>query len=314
MGLGGQRRGASLGPDALRLAGIVENIAPYVESVFDGGDVCETSNQPGAVRGDGLGFFDEVLGNLVEVHQTVASAIGPKSVPVVLGGDHSIEMATIPAAVAASSEPLGVLWIDAHADFNTPETSPSGNLHGMVLAAVCGLASSSDSDVVQAQWQRLLKGIAPTGKFLDPKRIVWLGLRDVDQGEAERISATEASNAISMHEIDRYGIGAMAERAIDRLKQVGAKRLWISFDADVLDPQIAPRTGTRVRGGLSYREAHLLAEILHESLRSDEAPFELVGVKIAEVNPILDQQNATATLCVEWLSSLFGKRILPPWE
>ncbi|MDQ2987000.1 MAG: arginase [Armatimonadota bacterium] len=314
MGLGGQRRGASLGPDALRLAGIAEQIAPYVESVFDGGNVCETSNQPGAVRGEGLGFFDEVLANLVEVRETVASAIGPNSIPVVLGGDHSIEMATVPAAVAASPEPLGVLWIDAHGDINTPDTSPSGNLHGMVLAAVCGMPCGQVSEVVRAQWQRLLDGIAPNHDFLDPARLVWLGLRDVDRGEAETISAIEPRNAISMHEVDRYGIGPMAEQAISRLKQVGAKRLWISFDADVLDPQIAPGTGTKVRGGLSYREAHLLAEILHETLRSEDPPFELVGVKIAEVNPILDQQNATATLCVEWLSSLFGKRILPAWD
>lgn len=314
MGLGGQRRGASLGPDALRLAGIAEQIAPYVESVFDGGDVCDTSNQPGGIRGEGLGFFDEVLTNLVEVRETVASAIGPKSIPVVLGGDHSIEMATIPAAVAAGTEPLGVLWIDAHADFNTPETSPSGNLHGMVLAAASGMASRSDSEVVQSQWDRLLRGISPTGEFLDPNRIVWLGLRDVDSGEANKIAGLQPRNAISMHEVDRYGIGAMAERAVERLTASGAKRIWISFDADVLDPLIAPGTGTRVRGGLTYREAHLLAEILHESLRSAAPPFELVGVKIAEVNPILDQQNATATLCAEWASSLFGKRILPFWE
>ena len=314
MGLGGPRKGASLGPDALRLAGIAEQVAPYVKDVFDGGDVCDTSNQAGAVRGEGLGFFDEILANLIEVRETVASAIGPASIPVVLGGDHSIEMATIPAAVDASEEPLGVLWIDAHADFNTPATSPSGNLHGMVLAAVCGLEPGDVSAVQKAQWDRLLNGIAPNSRRMDPNRLVWLGLRDVDSGEAERISGFEPRNAISMHEIDRYGIGPMAEQAVARLKQSGAKRLWVSFDADVLDPQIAPGTGTRVRGGLTYREAHLLAEILHETLRADDPPFELVGVKIAEVNPILDQQNQTATLCVEWLSSLLGKRILPCWD
>ncbi|MEO7453760.1 MAG: arginase family protein, partial [Fimbriimonadales bacterium] len=144
--------------------------------------------------------------------------------------------------------------------------------------------------------------------------VVWLGLRDVDPGEADRISSFKPRNAISMHEVDRYGIAQSAEMAIAQLKQTGARRLWVSFDADVLDPQIAPGTGTKVRGGLSYREAHLLAEILHETLRSDDSPFELVGVKIAEVNPILDQQNATATLCVEWLASLLGKRILPSWD
>ena len=314
MGLGGPRKGASLGPDALRLAGIAEQVAPFVKDVFDGGDVCDTSNQPGSVRGDGLGFFDEILANLVEVRETVAAAIGPDSIPVVLGGDHSIEMASVPAAVAASDEPLGVLWIDAHADFNTPATSPSGNLHGMVLAAVCGLDSGPVDDTQREQWKRLQNGIAPDGKFMDPERIVWIGLRDVDAGEAERIASIRSRNAISMHEVDRYGIGPAAEQAIDQLKRSGARRVWVSFDADVLDPQIAPGTGTKVRGGLSYREAHLLAEILHETLRSDDPPFELVGVKIAEVNPILDQQNATATLCTEWLASLFGKRILPPWD
>jgi arginase len=223
-------------------------------------------------------------------------------------------MATIPAAVDASEEPLGVLWIDAHADFNSPATSPSGNLHGMVLAAVCGLEAGDVPDVQKSQWERLLGGIAPGSRRMDPNRLVWLGLRDVDAGEAARISGFEPRNAISMHEIDRYGIGPMAEQAVARLKQSGAKRLWVSFDADVLDPQIAPGTGTRVRGGLTYREAHLLAEILHETLRCEDPPFELVGVKIAEVNPILDQQNQTATLCVEWLSSLLGKRILPCWD
>lgn len=314
MGLGGPRKGASLGPDALRLAGIAEHVAPFVKDVFDGGDVCDTSNQPGAVRGEGLGFFDEILANLVEVRDTVKAAIGPDSIPVVLGGDHSIEMASVPAAAAAGDEPLGVLWIDAHADFNTPETSPSGNLHGMVLAAVCGLESGDVDQVQQAQWKRLLSGIAPDGRFLEPDRIVWIGLRDVDSGEAQRIAGIEPRNAISMHEVDRYGIGPMVEQAISQLKRSGVRRLWVSFDADVLDPLIAPGTGTKVRGGLSYREAHLLAEILHETFRSDDAPFELVGLKIAEVNPILDQQNATATLCVEWLASLLGKRILPTWD
>ncbi|MEO7454368.1 MAG: arginase family protein, partial [Fimbriimonadales bacterium] len=159
MGLGGPRRGASLGPDALRLAGIAEHVAPFVKDVFDGGDVCETSNQPGAVRGEGLGYFDEILANLVEVRETVAQAIEPGSLPIVLGGDHSIEMASVPAAVAASDEPLGVLWIDAHADFNTPATSPSGNLHGMVLAAVCGLDCGPVDEIQRAQWQRLQSGI-----------------------------------------------------------------------------------------------------------------------------------------------------------
>jgi arginase len=183
----------------------------------------------------------------------------------------------------------------------------------MVLAAVCGMQPKQTNDIIAGQWQRLLDGIAPDGQFLNPKNIVWIGLRDVDPGEAEKIRTTDPANAISMHEIDRFGIGAMADRAVERLESTGAKKLWVSFDADVLDPQIAPGTGTRVRGGLTYREAHLLAEIVHDALRRNGS-LELAGVKIAEVNPILDRQNETANLCVEWVCSLFGKRILPLWE
>lgn len=311
LGLGGRRKGANLGPDALRLAGIVEQTQPFVRDVFDGGDVEALQSLPTADRGPGLGYFEEVLANLVEVRKAVASAMGSKSILMILGGDHSIEMATIPAAIESGDSPLGVLWIDAHADFNTPDTSPSGNLHGMALAAVCGLPCGPCEEPKEEQWGRLLKAIAPNNRFLSPKSIVWFGLRDVDAGEAEKIGQGSTRQGISMHEIDRYGIPAMLEQAVEHFRQAGIERLWVSFDADVLDPQIAPGTGTTVRGGINYREAHLLAEMIHEVLTSRNAPIQLVGMKIAEVNPILDHQNATASMCVEWVASLLGKRILP---
>lgn len=310
MGLGGRSAGASLGPSALRIAGVVDQVAPHVGSVTDVGDVCEFGAQHSHSRGEGLGYFDSILPRLKAVRSAVATALAQGALPVVLGGDHSLEIGTLPAAVAASTEPLGVLWIDAHADINTPDTSPSGNLHGMVLASATGAGAGDALAPAAKQWEEMQRELTPDGNYLRQENIVWLGLRDVDKGEADRIAALDPRNAITMHEVDRYGLAAMVERAIERLKQLGIKRLWISFDSDVLDPMIAPGTGTRVRGGLMYREAHLLAEMLHEAL----SDFDLVGVMVAEVNPTLDEQNETATLCCGWLASLFGKRILPPWE
>jgi arginase len=312
LGLGGRQLGANLGPDALRLAGIADQLKHVVSEVFDGGDVEAVWGAGTGDRGEGLGHFEQVLANLVLVREVVGEAIGPKSIPVVLGGDHSIELATIPAAIDKTDGRLGVLWIDAHADFNTPETSPSGNLHGMALAGVCGLECGVCKPPMAEQWERLLHAIAPSGHFLSPDSIVWMGLRDVDPGEAARIVASNPNHAISMHEIDRYGMAAMLRHAIESLLAAGVTRLWVSFDADVLDPLLAPGTGTHVRGGLTYREAHLLAELLYEALR-EESGLKLVGVKIAEVNPLLDQQNQTAVMCVEWVASLLGKRTLPAW-
>lgn len=314
MGLGGMRKGANLGPDALRLAGIAESLSPLVKEVYDGGDVEAVSTTPTTRRGEGLGFFEAVLANLVEVKSAVSKAFGPKSLPIVLGGDHSIELGTIPAALEYDEDkPLGILWIDAHADYNTPDTSPTGNLHGMALAGVCGLPCGVCVEPMRAQWQRLLQTLAHSGRFLGSERIVWFGLRDVDPGEGERITRLNSAQAITMHEIDKYGIRHMIEHAINIFQKSGVKRLWISFDADVIDPAIAPGTGTHVRGGLTYREAHLVAEMLHELFARPDCFLQLAGIKIAEVNPILDYQNSTAAMCVEWVGSLLGKRVLPGW-
>lgn len=315
LGLGGSRLGAGLGPGALRLAGIVDHVRPVVEEIYDGGDIQAIFGGAEANKGEGIAYFREVIAYVSEVREAVAEALGPQSIPLVLGGDHSIEMATIPAAVEHYGEAVGVLWIDAHGDINTPDTSPSGNLHGMALAAICGIhCGPSVPKEIQEQWKQLLAIAAPSGKYLRDCNIVWMGLRDLDPGETTRITGENPMSAISMHEIDRFGIPAMVHHAMSELRKAGAKKLWISFDADVLDPFIAPGTGTAVRGGLTYREAHLIAELLHQELVAENSEISLAGITVAEVNPVLDRQNETASMCVEWVGSLLGRRILPPWE
>lgn len=311
-GLGGRRLGASLGPTAIRIAGLQKELEEIVAEVTDMGDVrSPLGNEPGN-RGEGIGHFEKVLTNLEEVKRAVSEATVPRSIPLVLGGDHSLAVATVSAALEQSGELLGVLWVDAHGDLNTPDTSPSGNLHGMSLAALCGLRCGECPAPRAEQWARLLEAVVPERR-LDASRIVWFGLRDPDRSEVERITSGDSRRAVTMHEIDRFGIPAMVEHAVETLRRAGVRRLWVSFDLDVLDPMIAPGTGTDVRGGLSYREAHLLAEMLHETLRGPGCPFELVGIEIVEVNPTLDTNNETAVMAVEWVTSLLGRRILPAW-
>ena len=311
-GLGGRRLGSSLGPTALRIAGLQEELEEVVAQVVDEGDVTSPlGNKPGD-RGKGLGYFEQVLANSVSVRKAMAEALGPRCLALAIGGDHSLALGTVSAALEHTNGDLGVLWIDAHGDINTPDTSPSGNIHGMPLAALCGLPCGDCPDPMPSQWKRLLDAVVPAQK-LEQERIVWFGLRDPDPGEAERLLEKNARRAITMHELDRFGLPSMVDHAVEMLHKAGARRLWVSFDADVLDPKLAPGTGTEVRGGFRYREAHLLAELLHEVLSGSDAPFEMIGLEVVEVNPTLDRQNETAVMAVEWIGSLLGKRVLPKW-
>jgi arginase len=210
-------------------------------------------------------------------------------------------MAGISAALERMPEDLAVLWIDAHADVNTPGTSQTGNVHGMPLAALWGLPSGT-TGLANAQWERLLLSIGRNA--LSPNRTCWYGLRDLDPAEQKRVSAS----AVTMHEIDRVGVEQSISRLIQWVEASGAKGLWVSFDVDVLDPILAPGTGTAVRGGLTYREGHLLAELLHEQLQASEV--KMVGLDVVETNPLFDRNNETAKVAVEWIASLFGKTIL----
>ena len=295
-GLGGKRQGAQLGPAALRLAGLESAIGMYVKQVRDKGDVATTLSSVEDAEGDILNF-GAIRNNLKSVKATVAASLSDGSLPFILGGDHSLSIGSIAPAIALHGDDLGVLWIDAHVDYNTPDTSPSGNLHGMPVAAICGFDSPS------AQWQKIRNEILEN-RFINPNKVVWFGLREPDIAEANRLLLGNPARGISMYEIDRYGLAPMIKHSFDTLMQAGVKRLWVSFDVDTLDPILAPGTGTEVRGGLTYREMHLLAEMLHERL----------GVDVVEVNPILDRNNETAKMAVEWLTSLLGKRIMPAWK
>lgn len=297
----GKRLGSRLGPAAVRLAGLVEALEALELHVEDRGDVSVPS---GEVCGCGLRNFQPLLDVVKDLRELVMTSLIGGRVPVVLGGEHSLAMAGISAAIQHFEGDLGLLWIDAHADINTPDTSDTGNIHGMPVAALAGLPSGSEGQV-DDEWRQLL-GALDLSQKLDLEATVWYGLRDVDRAERPRL----AGLPITMHDIDRHGVEAEVNRLCSWFDRSGVRQLWISFDVDALDPILAPGTGTGVRGGLTYREAHLTAELIREALDARGCRFKLVGVDLVETNPLYDSQNETAKMSVEWLASLFGKTIL----
>jgi arginase len=309
-GLGGSRPGASLGPDAIRFANLIAELGRLAE-VTDAGNIASRPIGVPAAATHGIRNFEPTLHNIIQVRDRLSDTLARGFVPVVLGGDHSLSIGTLSAAVAHDPD-VAVLWIDAHADLNTPDTSPSMNLHGMTLGALMRYSCEHGATEARAQWDRVLDEVVPQ-PGIQPGRVIWFGLRDLDDGERQRLIEGDLRRAITMYEVDHFGLEAMMEHAAGYLERAGVSRLWVSLDVDVLDPLIAPGTGTGVRGGFNYREMHLLAEFLYELIGRDTSPFELAGVDVVEVNPPLDRQNETARLATEWLCSLFGKRILPRW-
>ncbi|MBA2462559.1 MAG: arginase [Actinobacteria bacterium] len=284
--LGAGRRGVDMGPSAIRYAGLEERLRSIGLRCLDWGNV-ETAVQEATEEHDSRArYLPEIKASCLRVARLVSLALEEGSIPLVLGGDHSVAMGTL-SGLASRSGPGGVLWIDAHGDINTPEDSPSGNVHGMPLAAVLGLGGELFDD----GW---------SFPAVDPGRVAMVGLRALDQPERERIRSL-GIKAFTMSDIDRLGI----ERAIrESLAHIaGPGFVHVSLDLDALDPEVAPGVGTPVRGGLSYREAHLALELVAESGLAGS--FELV-----EVNPILDRENATALLAVELAASALGKTIL----
>jgi arginase len=285
--LGAGRRGVDMGPSAIRYAGLNDRLDGLGYDVLDWGDV-ETAVLEATEETDATArYLPEIKAACGRVSRLVGLALEQDAFPVVLGGDHSVALGTL-GGLAQARGMGGVLWIDAHSDMNTPETSPSGNVHGMPLAAALGFADSRfDSD----GW---------TLPAVEPARVALVGLRSVDAQERDRIREL-GIKAYTMSDIDRIGI----ERAIrESLAHIaGPGFVHISFDMDALDPEVAPGVGTPVRGGLSYREAHLALELVAES--------GLLGsLEVVEVNPILDRENATAALAVELVASALGKTIL----
>lgn len=274
-----------MGPSAVRYAGLDHRLRQLGCSVVDDGNV-EIPVRDELPAEGGLEFLPAVLQGARQAYAAGTAAKASGSVPVFLGGDHSIALGTV--AAAASDGPTGVLWIDAHGDFNTPETSPSGNLHGMPLAALTGRGAPEMVDLVKP------------GPILGESDVVVLGLRSLDSGERELLRASNVG-VFTMREIDELGIGSVSHQALERLQH--CRSLHISLDIDALDPREAPGVGTPVPGGLTYREAHLLMEIVASTAR-------VGSVDVVEINPILDERNRTALIAVELVSSLLGQSIL----
>jgi arginase len=298
----GMRSGSRLGPDALRLAGLKEALEPLCGQVIDAGNI--RPPECNVQGGEGLRNFEPLLGTIRILRAEVERVLAAGRIPLVVGGEHTLVVGGISAALEKHGRSLGLLWIDAHADVNTPGTSSTGNIHGMPLASLAGLPSQAEGEV-DSQWRSLLQALS-SDVWLPLENVVWYGLRDVDPGEKPRLNGA----AITMHDIDRYGVEGCWNRCRQWLASQGVQHLWVSFDVDALDPILAPGTGTAVRGGLSYREAHLLAELIREELDREECPFTLTGVDVVETNPMIDTANQTAIVAVEWLASLFGKTIL----
>ncbi len=278
MDLGAGRRGVDMGPSALRYARLLEELEALGLAVEDLGNVRVPLAE--TLRGRRGSYLAEIRQAALELKEKLM-ALPEEVFPIVLGGDHSLAMGSV-SGVARGR--IGVIWVDAHADFNTPETSPSGNIHGMPLAVLSGLGDSRLTEVFRA---------------VDPKDLVLIGVRSVDPGEA-RLLKELGVRVYTMHEVDRLGIARIAEEALDHLSGLS---LHVSLDADVLDPTLAPGVGTPVPGGLTYREAHLFMEILALSGR-------VKSLDLVEVNPILDERNRTAEMMVGLALSLLGKRIL----
>ena len=297
----GKRLGSRLGPAAVRLAGISSALEGLGLSVHDCGDVSTATEHTSE---GGLRNFKPLLQCVKSLQERVLESLENNRIPIVLGGEHTVAIGGISAALKHYQGDLGLIWIDAHADMNTPGTSHSGNMHGMPVAALAGLPSEKPG-VAEDEWRELQQLIGP-GPRLDLLATVWYGLRDVDPNERNRLRGLP----VTMHDIDRHGVEATVSRLDEYIRRSGVRQVWISFDVDALDPLLAPGTGTGVRGGLTYRESHLTAELLRESLDSRNCPYRLVGVDVVETNPLYDMRNQTAKMSVEWLASLFGKTIL----
>jgi arginase len=286
--LGAGRRGTDMGPSAIRFAGLAERLRRLGVAVHDHGYVAAALPETRVPGDEHLRFGREISRTCVRLRDRVKAIHEAGEIPILLGGDHSLAMGSVAGTAAAVNGPIGILWIDAHADLNTPETSPSGNVHGMPLAVLLGKGDP------------MLLSVGTETPVLSPKHTALLGLRDVDPGERERIRKLGIA-AYTMKEIDERGTGTCVREALARVTK-GTVGFHLSFDMDALDPEYAPGVGTPVPGGLTYREAHLACELVAETGK-------LLSMDIVEVNPILDERNQTADLAVQLILSALGKTI-----
>ena len=285
--LGADRRGVDMGPSAIRYAHLQKKLEDIGYTVKDEGNIEVPIAEMCTISNPKLKYIDCIIPMSRRVAGAVATSVQAKNFPLVLGGDHSLSIGSVRGA--ARNRKIGLIWIDAHGDFNTAETTPSGNIHGMSLAILAGLG---DKSLVQL-WDE-------TVPVVDPKKIAVIGARDLDVGE--KVNLREAGAMVmSMEQIDRYGMVSVVEKAIERVSR-DVDGIYLSLDLDALDPQHAPGVGTPVPAGLAQREAHLACELIAETGK-------LIGMDLVEVNPILDVQNRTATLAVDFALSALGRRI-----
>jgi arginase len=291
--LGQGRRGVDMGPSAVRVAGLGTKLKLLGYEVTDLGNVpvAQAESLPASGEGNAR-FVSQIAGCCVSLGEIVSQSLAGGQLPLVLGGDHSIAAGTI-AGVARhlrrSGEKIGLLWIDAHADMNTPQSSPTGNVHGMPLACCLGMGPPELVDIF---------GFAPKVEYAN---VALVGIRDVDETERSTVRNTGV-RAFTMRDIDERGMRSVMEEAI-AIASRGTAGFHLSLDMDFVDPQFAPGVGTPVRGGATYREAHLAMEMICDTQR-------MLSMEVVEVNPVIDEVNRTADLAVELILSAMGKKIL----
>lgn len=287
MDLGQNRRGVDMGPSAIRYAHLRKKLEGLGHVVEDKGNIEVPILETCTITDPKLKYIDCIVPMAKRVAGAVATSVQGGRFPLVLGGDHSLSLGSVRGA--AKQKRIGVIWLDAHADFNTHETTPSGNIHGMPLAALCGLGDPR----LTALWDE-------TPPVVDTGLVAILSARDLDPGEKDNLRKAGVL-VISMEQVDRIGMIAALEKCIERVSR-DVDGIYLSMDLDALDPRFAPGVGTPVPGGLTYREAHLACEVIAETGK-------LIGMDIVEVNPILDERNQTARLAVEFACSALGSRV-----
>ena len=291
--MGASRRGVDMGPSALRVAGLQARLRALGHEVSDGGDIRVEVAETRARGEQNAHYLAEIAESCAHTGKAVFQALKEGVTPLILGGDHSLAAGTVSGVAEfhrRHRQKIGLIWMDAHPDINTPETSPSGNVHGMPLAAIVGLGPEPLAK---------LFGHAPK---VAPENVALIGIRDIDAAERDNLRRAGLTHVYTMRDIDERGMRAVMEDAL-RAAGKGTAGYHVSLDMDWIDPEDAPGVGTPVRGGATYREAHLAMEILADHGR-------LLSLEIVEVNPVIDEHNRTADLAVELACSAFGKKIL----
>jgi arginase len=291
--LGASRRGVDMGPSAVRVAGLEARLEALGHQVTDAGNIVVAIAETQASGSKNARFLKEITDTCARTAEAVVKTLEEGATPLVLGGDHSLAAGSVSGVAEfyrRRGEKIGVLWLDAHSDINTPESSPSGNVHGMPLAALLGLGPEA------------LGNIFDYAPKIAPENTVLIGMRDIDAGERENIRRAGVAEVYTMRDIDERGMRTVMEEALEAAGR-GTAGYHVSLDMDWIDPEDAPGVGTPVRGGATYREAHLAMEII-----ADHGG--MLSFEIVEVNPVIDEHNRTAELAVELACSAFGKKIL----